>query len=155
MYAIIEAGGRQWRVEPGTRLEINRIAAEVGALHAVTRVLMAQDGTELTIGRPYLEGAQVVCEVLEHPRGPKVISYHYRRRENWRKTVGHRQELTRLLVKDIHLAGAASAAQPKRVPFQLDEPTHTDQRTRTVPAEPHGRPSAERVGTARGAKHGA
>ena len=103
MYAIIEVGGSQWRVESGTRLRINRIPAAVGAQHTVDRVLLAHDGQALRVGRPYVSGAKVVCEVVEHRRGPKVISYRYRRRENWRKTVGHRQPLTQLVVKEITL----------------------------------------------------
>ena len=110
MYAIIEAGGRQWKVEPGTRLEINRIEPGVGATHTVERVLFAQDGGQVQVGRPYLAGAKVVCEVLAQPLGPKVRSYHYRRRENWRKTVGHRQLLTRLVVKTIEIEGMSAAA---------------------------------------------
>lgn len=109
MYAIIEVGGRQWKVEPGTRLEVNRVPAKVGATHTVERVLLAHDGRTLQVGRPYLEGAKVVCEVVAHPRGPKTISYHFRRRENWRKTVGHRQDLTRLVVKDLLLRNGDGA----------------------------------------------
>jgi large subunit ribosomal protein L21 len=109
MYAIVEVGGRQWKVQAGSQLSVNRLSAEVGSQHLVERVLLAHDGQQVQVGRPYLEGAQVVCEVLAHPRGPKTISYHYRRRENWRKTVGHRQALTRLVVKEIQLAGSAVA----------------------------------------------
>jgi len=100
-YAIIEVGGRQWRVEPGTRLDVNRVSGAVGTQLPVEQVLLAHDGTQAHVGRPYVRGAAVVCEVLEHRLGPKAISYHFRRRENWRKTVGHRQPLTRLMVKDI------------------------------------------------------
>jgi large subunit ribosomal protein L21 len=110
MYAIVEAGGRQWKVEPGTRFEVNRLAAEVGSTHTVERVLLARDGQELKVGRPYLEGAAVVCEVQQHRLGEKTVTYRFRRRENWRKTVGHRQPLTRLVVKEIRLGGAAPAA---------------------------------------------
>ena len=108
MYAIIEVGGRQWKVEAGTRLDINRVPTAVGKQHTVERVLLAHDGTELRIGRPYLTGAKVVCEVVEQRRGPKTVSYHYRRRENWRKTVGHRQDLSRLVVKEITLGRSSS-----------------------------------------------
>lgn len=112
MYAIVEVGGRQWKVEPGTRLEINRVPTAVGATHTVDRVLLAHDGTQLQFGRPYVEGAKVTCEVVAHRQGPKAISYHFRRRENFRNTQGHRQPLTQLLVKDIVWAGqAASKAQ--------------------------------------------
>lgn len=103
MYAIVEAGGRQWRVEPGSQLVINRLAAEVGSQHVLARVLLASDGGQVQVGRPYLSEAQVLCEVLEHHKGPKTISYKFRRRENYRRTRGHRQTLTRLLVKTIKL----------------------------------------------------
>jgi len=111
MYAIVELGGRQWKVEPGARLEVNRLPGAVGAQHVVDRVLFAQNGEQLQIGRPYLSDAKVICEVVEHRLGPKEISYHFRRRENWRKTRGHRQPLTRLVVKEIVFGGAA--ASPK------------------------------------------
>ena len=111
MYAVIEAGGRQWKVEPGSRLDINRLASAVGATHTVDQVLLAHDGGQVQVGRPYVEGAKVVCEILEHHLGPKTIAYHFRRRENWRKTVGHRQRMTRLVVKDIFLSGAAAATE--------------------------------------------
>ncbi len=110
MYAIIEVGGRQWKVEPGSRLDVNRVTADVGASHTVEQVLFASDGQQVKIGRPYVDGARVLCEIVEHRQGPKEISYKFRRRENWRKTVGHRQPLTRLIVKDITWAGAAPAA---------------------------------------------
>ena len=103
MYAIIEVGGRQWKVEPGTRLTINRIPTAVGTQHTVDRVLLAHDGDTIRIGRPYLKGANVVCEVLDHGRGPKTVTYKFRRRENSRRTRGHRQPQTQMLVKDITL----------------------------------------------------
>ena len=128
MYAVIEIGGRQWKVEPGSRLDVNRVVAEVGSLHPVERVLLAHDGEAAQVGRPYIDGAKVLCEVVEHRLGPKVISYHFRRRENWRKTVGHRQPLTRLIVKEVQLPGGktmsaqASAERPKPKPAVARKP---------------------------------
>ena len=103
MYAIVEAGGRQWRVEPGVQLVVNRLSSEVGSQHVIDRVLLTSDGTAVRVGQPYLANAHVLCEVLEHPKGPKVLTYKFRRRENFRRTRGHRQPLTRLLVKNIEL----------------------------------------------------
>jgi large subunit ribosomal protein L21 len=133
MYAIVELGGRQVRVEPGTRFETNRVGTAVGQAHAVDRVLLAHDGRQLQVGRPYVAGAQVVCEVVAHHLGPKTIAYHYRRRENWRKTVGHRQPLTRLLVKDIVFGGAPAAAA-------------------SAAAQPAGKPAAARAAKPRAAR---
>ena len=101
MYAIIEAGGRQWKVEPGSRMVINRVTSAVGSHHVIDRVLLASDGATTHVGRPYCQGAKVLCEVLDHRQGPKVITYKFRRRENYRRTRGHRQPLTTLLVKEI------------------------------------------------------
>ena len=121
LYAIVELSGRQWKVEPGTRLEVNRVVTEIGAQHVVERVLFAHDGQQAQVGRPYVAGAKVVCEVIEHRRGPKVISYHFRRRENWRKTVGHRQSLTRLVVKDIVLSSPVAGSE-KAAARMVEEP---------------------------------
>ena len=142
MYAIIEAGGRQWKVEPGSRLAVNRVSAAVGSRHTVERVLVAHDGQQLQVGRPYLQGASVVCEVLAHGRGPKTVSYHFRRRENWRKTVGHRQPLTRLIVKDILLTSddPARSAAPAKAGAAARAPRPRATKTET----PH-QPSAARV----------
>ncbi len=74
MYVIVEAGGRQWKLEPGSQLDINRVSTEVGATHTLERVLLAHDGTQAQFGRPYLKDTKVVCEVLAHPRGPKRIA---------------------------------------------------------------------------------
>lgn len=129
MYAIVELGGRQWRVAPGTQLEVNRLPVDVGGRHTVERVLFTHDGQQTQVGRPYVAGAKVVCEVLAHHRGPRAISYHFRRRENWRKTVGHRQPLTRLVVKDIVFSAAgtttpsAEASAPRRVLPQASKRT--------------------------------
>jgi len=112
-YAVIALGGRQWRVEPGTRLEVNRVPTAAGGELPVGEILAAHDGTTMHVGRPYVAGAKVICEVLEHRRGPKVVSYRFRRRENWRKTVGHRQPLTRLVVKEILFQGQAVEAKPE------------------------------------------
>jgi large subunit ribosomal protein L21 len=138
MYAVIEAGGHQWKVELGTQLDINRVATEVGSPHTLERVLLAHDGAALQIGRPYVEGAKVVCEVIAHRLGVKTISYHFRRRENWRKTVGHRQPLTRLLVKDIFLNGkqASAAAAPAAAPKARAPKTATPHAAKPKAAAP-------------------
>lgn len=101
MYAIVEVGGRQWRVEEGTYFHVNRLEAEVGAEHTLDQVLLTKDGDAVSVGQPFVDGAKVVCDVAEHSLGKKVVHYHYSPRENTRTTRGHRQKLTKLVVKKI------------------------------------------------------
>ena len=104
MYAIIEIGGRQCRVTPGAQVVTNRVPGSVGSSHVVDRVLLASDGKSVKIGRPYCAGAKVVCEVLEHGKAKKAVTFRYRRRENYRRKRGTRQLQSKLLVKDISLS---------------------------------------------------
>lgn len=154
MYAIVELGGRQWKVEPGTRMEINRLSAEVGAQHQVDRVLLAHDGTKVQIGSPYVQGVAVVCEVLEHHKGPKIISYHFRRRENWRKTVGHRQPMTRLIVKDILFDGKSSgkAVAVTEKPEKIEKPKKHEAPKPKAAAKPKTKKAAAPTRSTRASK---
>ena len=102
MYAIIKASGRQFRVEPGTVFFMDRLAASPGETITLTQdVLMVGDNGTVTIGKPAVEGAKVELEVMDHLRGEKLIVFKMRRRKGSRKEQGHRQELTRVRVKDI------------------------------------------------------
>ncbi len=103
MYAVVQVGGLQFRVSPGETFEINRLTDAVGKNVTLDQVLLAQDGTQLHVGRPTVKGAKVLCEVTQHLRGEKVIAFKFRRRESYKRTKGHRQPLTRLLVKEITL----------------------------------------------------
>jgi len=102
MYAIIEVGGKQYSVQKGDVLEVEKqeIAEENKDL-TVEKVLLVSKGDSVEIGRPYVKGAQVVAEVIAQVKGPKVMSFKYRRRKNshWHK--GHRQQLTRIKIKEI------------------------------------------------------
>lgn len=113
MYAIVEVAGRQWRVEPGRQIIVNRFSGEIGAQHVIDRVLLASDGKRVEVGSPLIKGAKVLCEILQQAQGPKTISYKFRRRENYRRTRGHRQLLTRLLVKEISLVAKPAAKNQK------------------------------------------
>ena len=148
MYVVVEAGGRQWKLEPGSQLEINRIAAEVGSPHTIERVLLAHDEKAVQVGRPYVADAKVVCEVLAHPLGQKTISYHFRRRENWRKTRGHRQPLTRLVVKDILVGNtsalAATEAAPSKARVAPKAAASHAAKPKAAPARASQRPSVKK-----------
>ena len=100
MYAVIETGGKQYRVEVGTELEVELLDAEPGKTITIDRVLLVADGDESTIGRPLVADASVSAEVVSQTRGPKLISFKYRPKARSRVKKGHRQDLTLLRVAD-------------------------------------------------------
>ena len=100
MFAIIESGGKQFRVEEGREIVVERLQAEAGSELEIDKVLML-GGTQTTVGAPYVENAKVTCEVMEHGRGKKIIVFKKWRRNDSSKKQGHRQNFTRLKVKAI------------------------------------------------------
>jgi large subunit ribosomal protein L21 len=101
-YAIIEAGSKQYRVEPKTVLDIELMDFQPNQKEiTLNQVLFVRDGDKVQIGTPVLADASIVCENLGTVRGPKVIAFKYRRRKNSASINGHRQDYTRLLVKEI------------------------------------------------------
>jgi large subunit ribosomal protein L21 len=94
-------GGKQYQVDVGSVIEVERLPQEVGNEVAFDQVLMLSTGEATNVGRPVLEGVAVTGEVLEHFRGDKVTTFKHKRRKNYRKTIGHRQELTRVRIKAI------------------------------------------------------
>ena len=101
MYAVIETGGKQYRVAPGDTLEIERLAAEPGSPHTFSRVLLVQDEGRLSVGTPTVSGAEVTADVQEHFRGEKKLTFKMKRRKGYHKSIGHRQELTRVKITAI------------------------------------------------------
>ena len=101
MFAIIETGGKQFRVEEGLEFNVERLKAEAGNEYILDKVLLV-GGKDTQVGAPYIENASVTCDVLEHGRGDKIVVFHKRRRKDSRKKQGHRQEFTRLKVKSIN-----------------------------------------------------
>lgn len=101
MYAIVQTCGRQYKVEPGTVLELDRMEAEPGSVVNLDNVLLVRDDSGLAIGKPVVAGAKVALEVLEHLRGEKITVFKMKRRKRYRRTQGHRQELTRVKVTGI------------------------------------------------------
>jgi large subunit ribosomal protein L21 len=113
MYAVIETGGKQYRVEVGTTLEVEHLDVEPGHEITLNRVLLVADGASASIGRPLVADAVVSAEVLRQDRGEKVIAFKYRPKARRRVKKGHRQELTVLRVTDVRL-GERSAADDVR-----------------------------------------
>jgi large subunit ribosomal protein L21 len=110
MYAVIETGGKQYRVELGTELEVELLDAEPGQEINLDRVLLVVDGDKSAVGQPVVEDAAVSAKVLRRDRGEKTISFKYRPKARRRVKKGHRQELTVLKITDVRL-GSKSAAE--------------------------------------------
>ena len=104
MFAIIKTGGKQYRVAAGDQITVERLLGEVGSQIALTDVL-AIGGESPIIGRPTVPNASVTAKIVQQPRGTKVIVFKKKRRKNYRRKRGHRQELTVLKIEEIS-AGA-------------------------------------------------
>jgi large subunit ribosomal protein L21 len=101
MYAVVETGGRQYRVQPGDTVDVERLPGEVGDTVELSSILMVGDGAEVTLGTPLLETARVTAEIMAHKRGDKIIIFKFKRRKNYRLKKGHRQSLTALKIIDV------------------------------------------------------
>ena len=122
MYAVIETGGKQYRVEVGTVLEVELLDVEPGQSITLDRVLLVADGTESAVGTPIVDGAAVEAEVVGATRGDKVIAFKYQPKARRRVKKGHRQNLTVLRISDIRLGGKSAAKdEAKAAPSKADE----------------------------------
>ena len=112
MFAVIKTGGRQYRVVPDDVLEIGKIAGDVGTIVQLGEVLLV-GGDQPVLGAPTVAGASVAAEVLQHKRGPKIISFKKRRRKNSRRKRGYRDEITVLRITEILTDNAKPSIGPR------------------------------------------
>lgn len=101
MHAVIKTGGKQYRVAEGDVLNVETLAGEAGDTIAFDEVLAIGDGADIKIGTPVVEGAKVEAEILDQTRGEKIIVFKKKRRQGYRRTAGHRQNLTVVRVTGI------------------------------------------------------
>jgi len=101
MYAVLETGSKQYRVAAGDTLEIERLAVEAGQPFTFDRILLVNREGAVSVGAPIVAGASVVADVVEHIRGDKKLTFKMKRRKGYHKTIGHRQELTVVKIKEI------------------------------------------------------
>jgi large subunit ribosomal protein L21 len=106
-YAIVEASGQQFWLQPNRYYDLDRLSAEVDSTVTLDNVLVVNDGKAATLGQPYVKDASVELKVMAHRRGPKLIVYKMRPKKKTRRKNGHRQELTRVMVQSISVAGKA------------------------------------------------
>ncbi|MGQ4808883.1 50S ribosomal protein L21 [Candidatus Entotheonellaceae bacterium PAL068K] len=109
MYAVVETGGRQYRVGPGDTIEVDKLSGEVGDTVRLN-VLLLNDDTEVIIGAPWLDETRVEAQIMAHTRGKKIIIFKHKRRKGYRRKQGHRQSFTALRITGIHTATQAEAA---------------------------------------------
>ena len=101
MYAIIESGGKQYRVEPGAVVALERIPGEVGTQVELDRVLLVSDDSTIKVRQPTVAGAKVISQIVAQTRGEKIYVFKFKRRKKYRRKTGHRQNLTEVRVAQI------------------------------------------------------
>jgi large subunit ribosomal protein L21 len=104
MFAVIRTGGKQYKVASGDVIEVEKLEGENGATLTLDEVLMVFDGGSATVGTPLVAGATVTAELVRQARGPKIIIFKKKRRQNYRRKKGHRQDLTVLRITGIQVA---------------------------------------------------
>ncbi len=122
MYAVVTTGGKQYRVEAGSELVIERLAEEAGASVTFDRVLLIGDGEAVTIGTPTVDGASVSGTVLREELGPKLIIFKFKQKATYRRTRGHRQHLVRVRIDEINASGKKAAAKADKAEPKKAEP---------------------------------
>jgi large subunit ribosomal protein L21 len=152
IYAIVRAGGRQYRVEPSQTLDVDRIDAKVGSTVDLSVLLVGGNG-DTQVGTPLVDGAHVVAEVVDHGRGKKLLVFKYKNKTRYRRRQGHRQDYTRLSIKEIVTKGgvASAVAKPKTRRKGLAEP-ELEQPEPEITAQVETAEAPEAAGTAVKAK---
>jgi large subunit ribosomal protein L21 len=113
IYAIVRAGGRQLRVEPNQTVNIDRIDGDVGSTLNLS-VLMVGGNGNVMVGTPEVDGAKVVAEIVEHGRGEKILVFKYKNKTRYRRRQGHRQDYTRIAIKEISAGGKTVTADDEK-----------------------------------------
>ena len=135
MYAVFETGGKQYRAGAGDTVTVEKLDAEAGKPVTFDRVLLVSNDGQITVGSPLAEQANVVADVVEHKRGPKLIAFKMKRRKGHRCKIGHRQDLTVVKVTDITTGGKAKKAT------EVEEPKAAK---KTAKKEPKAEAPAEK-----------
>ncbi|MFN3233160.1 MAG: 50S ribosomal protein L21 [Alphaproteobacteria bacterium] len=120
MFAVVKTGGKQYRVSAGDVIKVEKLAGEAGDSITLGDVLMVGEGESVTVGSPMVEGAAVTAEVLEQARADKIVIFKKKRRHNYRRKAGHRQDITVLRVTDV-AGGGKKSAKAKAEPAPAQE----------------------------------
>jgi large subunit ribosomal protein L21 len=150
MYAVVTTGGKQYRVEAGSELTIERLAADAGTSVTFDRVLMVGDGETVTIGTPVVDGASVSATVLGEALGPKLVIFKFKQKVKYRRKTGHRQHMTRVRIDEISAAGKTSKA-PKVEASEAPETAEATEapKPRRTRASATAKPTTPKAATAK------
>ena len=147
MYAVVATGGKQYRVSPGDRIEVEKLAGEVGQTVALDHVMMiGGEGQAVSIGTPRLDDAWVEAQIVAQKRGKKIIVFKHKRRKGYRRKQGHRQSLTALKITGIYPtaashdeaqaeAAAVSEPAPSESPVSAEAGAAPEETPAETPAE--------------------
>jgi large subunit ribosomal protein L21 len=125
IYAIIETGGKQYRVSPGQTIDVERLDVAEGDTVELDRVLLIADGDRVTVGTPTVDGAKVVATSQGEGKGEKIIVLKYKPKVRYRKKTGHRQRYTRLVIDKIVEPGTAQAKSAQKARRRKKEVTES------------------------------
>ncbi len=149
MYAVIRTGGKQYRVAENDVIRVEKLAGAAGEQVEFGEVLMLGNGADSDVGAPLVDGARVMATILDQARGPKIVVFKKKRRKNYRRTRGHRQDVTVLRVTDILPAGARPTAKPAKA---KEAPNKADKAKPAAKAEEAPKKVAKAAAKARPAK---
>ena len=119
MYAVVNTGGKQYKVQQGEILRVEKIPGDVGSPVTFDRVLLFSDGENVNIGQPVLEDVAVEGHIVEQGKAKKIIVFKYKRRKRYRRKKGHRQEFTAVQIDSITAKGAKAKKTPEKSHCQL------------------------------------
>ena len=137
MYAVLMTGGKQYRVEAGSTLVVEKVGGEPGSSITFDRILLVGDGEDVTVGSPTVPGASVSATVLGEALGPKIVVFKFKQKVKYRRRTGHRQHLTRLRIDSI-------SADGKTVKAELPEPAAKRKTARAEAAPAEKKPARRR-----------
>jgi large subunit ribosomal protein L21 len=135
MYAVVSSGGKQYRVEPGSTLIVERLAADAGASITFDRVLLVGDGEAITVGTPTVSGASVSGTVIGEELGPKIVIFKYKQKVKYRRRTGHRQHHTRVRIDGITANGRTESAPEEAKAAKAKAPRAAAKATAKAPAK--------------------
>lgn len=139
MYAVVSSGGKQYRVEAGNELILERVPGDAGASITFDRVLLVGDGDAVTVGTPTVEGATVSGTVLGEALGPKLIVFKFKQKATYRRKNGHRQHLTRVRIDEINGGGKGSKAKAETADEAAPPTKATEAKAETAEKKPAAR----------------